>query len=151
MIVIIFNNSCGPFNSLGCLGDAQECLLSVVWFLEELFALNEGNFHNVLLEGKLCRLDSIDIHLYRDVICSEKYHCHFVESCVTESLSLLFIIFSQDGMTNIYLDRVLYLLFIDFITHIIIYLLMYIIYMDNCRIYFGAQPVDVFLELVQTR
>lgn len=53
-------------------------------------------------------------------------------------------------MTNIYLGRVLYLLFNDFVTHII-YLLMYIIYMDNCRIYFGAQPVDVFLELVQTR
>lgn len=69
MIVIIFNNSCGPF--LSAVSEMhRSVLLSVVWFLEELYAQNEGNFHKVLLEGKFCRFDSLGIH--RDVICSEK-------------------------------------------------------------------------------
>lgn len=70
MIVIIFNNSCGPF--LLTVEDTHGCLLSVVWFSEGLYWPNQGYFHNVLLEGKFCRFDSIGIRLYRNGICREK-------------------------------------------------------------------------------
>lgn len=52
--------------------DTHGCLV-VVWLSEGLYWQNEGNFNNVLLlEGKFCRFDGIDIRLYRDGICREK-------------------------------------------------------------------------------
>lgn len=95
MIVIIFNNSCGPFLLTI---EVTRLLLSVVWFSEEPSWQNEGNFHNVLLEGKFCRFDSIGIRLYRNGICRGKNHCVFVKSSVLltgSSYFLYYLLFSS--------------------------------------------------------
>lgn len=130
---------------------------TVVWFSEGLYWQNEGIFHNVLLlEGKLCRFDSIGIRLYRDGICrGKKTHCVFVKSSGTHGFFIFYplkyhyLLFSSKIVRQTFILTEYYIYYLSFLMHII-YLLMYIIYITIVEFILN-RSLWHFVELVQTR